>query len=230
MGIGIGAGFGSAMCGGAVETPDGRMPEGGRRRARLGCAGSGIALWALALLTGFHAPAYLPADVNGVHGLTVEARRDGGVPYFAVGQPVEVRFDVSEKGFVSLWSRDADSVLERIVPSGSMPGMPVSPLPRGGRRTYCFGCIIRHKFDGEFGGEMTIYPGTYNFVAQEPVGRSELLLFWTSGPEEQPDTDAVAERAKATLIFQYVIVDGFINGKPTGTQEKEDSNADNYYR
>ena len=202
---GVGTGFGSAVRGGAGETPDGRVPEGGRRRARSMLAGSGVALWTLALLTGVLVPPPLPADVNGVHGLTVKASRGiRGAHQFAVGPPVEVCFDASGNGFVSPWSRDAHGVLERIVPHELMPerseGMPASTLLRGGRRTYCVGRDSR-LVTGD--GAEVLAPGPYKIVAEEPVARSGQLLFWASGPEEHPDADAVAERAKATLTFQY---------------------------
>lgn len=184
-----------------------------------------VALWGLALVTGILAPAPLPADVHAVKGLTVKAARGArGVPQFALGQPVEVCFDILREGFVSLWERDADGGLERIVPNEFMAdGADSVHVGTRGSRTYCVGG--RDDWLVTDDGAEEVRPGTYRFFAKEPLGRFELLLFWTSWPEEQPDTDAIAERTKATLVFQYEIVGGVRAGQPAVVQEQGGSSA-----
>lgn len=125
--------------------------------------------------------------VGAVHSLTLQAsdgRQRSGGREFALGDTVEICFGTSRKGFVSLWSQDAYGKLDRLVPNRYTPdgseGVPV-----GEGRTYCVGS------DGRLttGDGATVAAGTgqYRLEVQEPVGPSELLLYWTTEPEQQPE-------------------------------------------
>ena len=127
-----------------------------------------------------------------VHGLTLKAadgrqRRTRG---FAVGETVEVCFGTSEAGFVSLWSMDAEGVLDRLVPNRYTPeGSEGFPVREG--QTYCVSGDGRLTADD--GATVHAGTGKYRLEVREPVGQSELLLYWTHELEQQPEAELAVD-------------------------------------
>lgn len=126
--------------------------------------------------------------LGAVHGLTLKAtdgrqRRTRG---FTVGETVEVCFAASKAGFVSLWSLDAEGVLDRLVPNRYTPsGAEGFPVRKG--RTYCVDSGGRLTADD--GDTVDAGTGKYRIMVQEPVGESQLLLYWTEEQEQQPEAE-----------------------------------------
>ena len=141
------------------------------------------------LKTGLTVVGQTEGKVGAVHGLTLKAadgRQRSASEGFAVGDRVEICFGASRKGFVSLWSQDANGVLDRLVPNRyTPPGVEGVPVREG--RTYCVGSAGRLVADD--GVTVTEGTGKYAVEVQEPVGQSELLVYWTTEPEQQPESE-----------------------------------------
>ena len=133
-------------------------------------------------------------DVGAVHSLTLQpANADGRrrrTRGFRVGETVEVCFGTSQAGFVSLWSQDAEGVLDRLVPNRYTPdGSEGVPVREG--RTYCVGSDGR--LTTEDGATVHAGTGKYRIVVREPVGQSALLLYWTTEVEQQPEAELAVD-------------------------------------
>ena len=172
-------------------------PEHSRRRRRIRPCGQVIsgfvlAIASLAPVASAQGLTVLEDDlqeVGAVHSLALKAadgRQQSRSDRFAVGDRVEICFGASRKGFVSLWSQDANGVLDRLVPNRyTPPGVEGVPVREG--RTYCVGSDGRLVADD--GVTVTEGTGKYAVEVQEPVGQLELLVYWTTEPEQQPESE-----------------------------------------
>ena len=190
--------------GAAIGPRRGRSQHGlggaiSRRHAVQGLASIGAVRQALGQLTkdsfktGLTVVGQTEGKVGAVHNLTLKpANADGRrrTRGFRVGETVEVCFTTSQSGFVSLWSQDAEGVLDRLVPNRYTPdGSEGVPVREG--RTYCVGSDGR--LTTEDGATVAAGTGKYRLEVREPVGQSALLLYWTTEVEQQPEAELAVD-------------------------------------
>lgn len=127
------------------------------------------------------------AELN-IDGKTTNRVPDRGA--VRLGKRVKVCFDVSRRGYVSLWSQSADGVLERIIPNHHMVEAQADAVAvRPGE--YCVAENGLVDAAGEQAAENK--EGGWGFRVQKPYGEAELFLYWTGKMEHQPGKEVVVD-------------------------------------
>ena len=138
--------------------------------------------------------------------------RVGRAGELAVGDTATVEFDVNRDGFISIWSRDADGVLSRIVPNKFMNTAARAVRVRASAR-------YRVGVGGLFeNGKQSQSQDGWALKVTKPIGTAEVLLVWSEDEKSHsssnafPDLDAYAAtrrgaRDTVDLPLKYTVVD-----------------------
>lgn len=105
------------------------------------------------------------------------------------GKRVKLCFEVSRRGYVSLWSQSAAGDLSRIVPNRFMVEAQADAVAvRPGEY-----CVAENGLVDAAGEQASANRKPWWFEVREPYGEAELFLYWTAEAKQQPPEEPVVD-------------------------------------